>query len=346
LNAAVAGQLRAPGVLDQQVRRMVADDRADALVSNFAGQWLQLRNLEAKVAPDLLMFPDFDDNTRRAFRRETEMLFGHILRENKSVLELLNADYTFVNERLARHYGIAGVRGAQFRRVQLDDPRRRGLLGKGSVLLVSSYPDRTSPVLRGAWIMEEIVGTPPQPPPPGVETNLPALDTGVALSVRDRLARHRTKPSCNQCHGVIDPLGQALENYDAVGEWRTRERDTGVSIDPNGRLANGKPVSSPVDLRAALTAEPEKFVQTVVQNLMTYALGRRLEYYDMPAVRAIVRESQRHGYTFESLAIGVARAEPFRMRTAPEPAKTETVAAAQSDAVTNAGASGDAAGGR
>jgi len=258
----------------------------------------------------------------------------------------LNAPYTFVNERLARHYGIDGVVGDRFRRVELKDPERFGLFGKGSVLMATSYPDRTSPVLRGAWIMEHLLGVPPTPPPPGVNTNLAPVALEQPKSVRERLALHRTNNTCNHCHGVIDPLGQALENYNAVGEWRTRERDSGVPIDPNGRLASGRAVSSPVDLRAALTAEPDKLVQTVAQNLMTYALGRRLEYYDMPAVRAIVRDSQRHGYTFESLAIGVAKSTPFRMRSAPEPAKTETVAAARSDATANAGASRDEAGGR
>jgi len=268
-----------------------------------------------------------------------------LLDDKRSVVDLLNAPYTFVNERLARHYGIGGVVGDRFRRVTLTDPQRFGLFGKGSVLMATSYPDRTSPVLRGAWIMEHLLGVPPTPPPPGLNTNLPPATLEQPKSVRERLALHRTNNTCNHCHGVIDPLGQALENYNAVGEWRMRERDTGVPIDPNGRLASGKPVASPVDLRAALTAEPDKLVQTIVQNLMTYALGRRLEYYDMPDVRAIVRNSQSHGYTFESLATGVAKSTPFRMRSAPEPTKTETVAVVQSDAA-NAGADRDGVGGR
>ena len=292
------------------------------------------------------LFPNFDADLRRAFATEMQMFLTSILLDDKrSVVDLLNAPDTFVNERLARHYGIAGVVGDRFRRVTLTDPQRFGLFGKGSVLMATSYPDRTSPVLRGAWIMEHMLGVPPTPPPPGTNTNLAPALLEQPKSVRERLALHRTSNTCNHCHGVIDPLGQALENYDAVGEWRTRERDTGVAVDPNGRLASGKAVSSPVDLRAALTAEPEKLVQTVVQNLLTYALGRRLEYYDMPAVRAIVRDSRAHGYTFESLAIGVAKSTPFRMRTAPEPAKTDTVAAVQSDSAGSAGGR-DGPGGR
>jgi hypothetical protein len=234
-----------------------------------------------------------------------------------------------VNERLARHYGIPSVRGAQFRRVRLDDPRRFGLFGKGSILMVSSYPDRTSPVLRGAWIMDEIVGAPPQPPPPGVETNLPQLDTGVALSVRDRLARHRTKPSCNQCHGVIDPLGQALEHFDAIGEWRVVERQNGAKIDSSGQLAGGGEVNGPEDLRNALLEDPDHLVQVITEKLMTYALGRGVEYYDMPVVRGIVRDAKRDDYRFATLVMGIAQSAPFRMRSAPEPsAEPGAVAAA------------------
>jgi len=321
---------------------MLGDRRAESLVTNFGFQWLSVRTLDT-IDPDPKLYPNFDADLKRAFETEMQMFLASVLLDDKrSVVDLLNAPYTFVNERLARHYGIDGVVGDRFRRVTLTDPQRFGLFGKGSVLMATSYPDRTSPVLRGAWIMEHLLGVPPTPPPPGLNTNLPPATLEQPKSVRERLALHRTNNTCNHCHGVIDPLGQALENYNAVGEWRMRERDTGVAVDPNGRLASGKPVSSPADLRAALTAEPDKFVQTVVQNLMTYALGRRLEYYDMPAVRAIVRESREHGYTFESLTVGVAKSTPFRMRSAPEPAKTETVA----DAAANAGASRDGAGGR
>jgi uncharacterized protein DUF1588/uncharacterized protein DUF1585/uncharacterized protein DUF1592 len=282
------------------------------------------------IDPDPRLYPNFDGDLRRAFATEMQLFLDSILRDDeRSVVELLNAPYTYVNERLARHYGIAGVFGDRFRRVELKDPQRWGLFGKGSVLMTTSYPDRTSPVLRGAWIMEHVLGVPPTPPPPGVETNLTHVETDRPTSVRERLALHRTNSSCNHCHGVIDPLGQALENYNAVGEWRERERDTGVAIDPNGQLANGTAVSSPTDLREAIAAEPEKFVQTIVTHLMTYALGRRVEYFDMPAAREIVRESAKQNYTFESLVVGLANSTPFRMRTAPEQGQTDTVAAAQ-----------------
>jgi Protein of unknown function (DUF1592)/Protein of unknown function (DUF1588)/Protein of unknown function (DUF1585)/Protein of unknown function (DUF1587)/Protein of unknown function (DUF1595)/Planctomycete cytochrome C len=346
LDLAEAKRLSDPAVYDAQIHRMLGDRRAESLVKNFGFQWLSVRSLDT-IDPDPRLYPNFDADLRRAFATEMQMFLTSILLDDRSsVVDLLNAPYTFVNERLARHYGITGVVGDRFRRVELADPQRFGLFGKGSVLTATSYPDRTSPVLRGAWIMEHLLGVAPTPPPPGVNTNLAPVALEQPKSVRERLALHRTNNTCNHCHGVIDPLGQALENYNAVGEWRVRERDSGVAIDPTGRLANGKAVSSPVDLRAALTAEPEKFVQTVAQNLMTYALGRRVEYYDMPAVRAIVRDSQSRGYTFESLAIGIAKSAPFRMRTAPEPAKTETVAVARSDGATNAPADGGAAGGR
>jgi len=256
---------------------------------------------------------------------------------------LLAARGTVVNGRLARHYGIDGVLGDRFRRVELDDERRYGLFGKGSVLMATSYPDRTSPVLRGAWIMEHILGTPPAPVPPNVETDLAPALGDVPRSVRERLALHRTEPSCNHCHGVIDPLGQALENFDAIGEWRVIERDSGVQVDPTGQLANGTPIAGPADLRRALLAEPDQFVQALTEKLLTYALGRRLEYHDMPVVRRIVREAERDGYRFSSIVMGVARSAPFRMRAAPEPA-------AEPDDVTAAaagsGTAGDRPGGR
>jgi hypothetical protein len=329
LALAEKNELHDPQVYEQQVKRMLADPRSESLVTSFAFQWLGVRRLDA-VDPDPRLFPTFDEDLRDAFRTEMRLFLDSVLRDERaSVLDLLAADYTFVNERLARHYGIASVRGSQFRRVHLEDPRRYGLFGKGSVLMVSSYPDRTSPVLRGAWIMEEIVGTPPQPPPPGVETNLPALETGVALSVRDRLARHRTKPSCNQCHGVIDPLGQALENFDVIGEWREAERQNGAAIDSNGELAGGGAVHGPVDLRNALLEDPDHLVQVLVEKLMTYALGRGLEYTDMPVVRGIVRDAKSQGWRFSAIVMGVAKSVPFTMRVAPEPgADGDTVAAA------------------
>jgi hypothetical protein len=319
LALAEQGKLHEPAVYEAQIERLLADPRSESLVTNFAFQWLGVRRLDA-LDPDPRLFPTFDADLRNAFRTEMRLFLDSVLRgRDSSVLDLLDADYTFVNERLARHYGLPSVRGAQFRRVQLADERRYGLLGKGSVLLVSSYPDRTSPVLRGAWIMEQIVGAPPSPPPPGVETNLPALEPGVALSVRERLARHRTSPSCNQCHGVIDPLGQALENYDPVGEWRVVERQNGAKIDSTGELAGGGAVNGPAELRKALLRDPDRFVRVVTEKLMTYALGRGVEYYDMPTVRAVARDAKRDGYSFSALVKGIANSAAFRMRTVPQP---------------------------
>jgi hypothetical protein len=249
-----------------------------------------------------------------------------LLDDKRSVTELITANYTYVNERLARHYEIGDVRGSQFRRVELTNSNRWGLFGKGSILMATSYPDRTSPVLRGAWIMEHLLNTPPTPPPPGVETNLTPLSEEAPKSVRERLAMHRTVSSCNHCHGVIDPLGQALENYNAIGEWRVAERDSGVKIDATGTMANGIPVNSPDELRAALSADPEQLALTIVQNLLTYALGRTVEYYDMPTVRAIVRDSAAHNYSFASMVMGIATSTPFRMRTSPEDGDDATVA--------------------
>jgi hypothetical protein len=329
LELAESNRLSEPRVYEEQVRRMFADERSMSLVTNFGFQWLSVRGLEA-AEPDAVLYPSFDVELRDAFVKEMELYLDSILRdERRSVVEVLTAKHTFVNERLARHYGIGDVRGDRFRRVQLEDPNRWGVLGKGSVLLATSYPDRTSPVLRGAWIMEHLLGIPPTPPPPGVETNLTAVSLEQPKSVRERLALHRSEPSCNHCHGVIDPLGQALENYNAIGEWRVRERDTGVPIDSTGELADGRPVNSPIELREALSAEPEKFVQTVAQNLMTYALGRAVEYHDMPAVRAIVRDSARDNHSFASLVMGVASSPPFKMRTAPDAVVDEAVAAAE-----------------
>jgi hypothetical protein len=328
LALAESNRLSDPEVYARQVARLLADPRSRSLVTNFAFQWLSVRDIEV-IDPDPKLYPNFDIDLRNAFAKEMELFADSILRdERRSVLELLTASHTFVNERLARHYGISGVLGDRFRRVELADPHRWGLFGKGSVLLATSYPDRTSPVLRGAWVMEHVLGVPPTPPPPGVETNLTA-STERPTSVRERLALHRTQSSCNHCHGVIDPLGQALENFDAVGEWRARERDSGVTIDSTGNLADGRAVNSPSELREAIAAEPEKFVQTVTQNLMTYALGRRVEYYDMPAVRAVVREAAESDYSFAAIVKGVAESTPFRLRSAPEVAASDSVAATE-----------------
>jgi hypothetical protein len=315
LALAARRELHEPEILEREVRRMLGDPRSRSLVTNFAFQWLGVRRLDA-IDPDPRLYPNFDEDLRRAFQKEMELFLDSILRERTSVVDLLTAKHTFVNERLARHYGLADVRGDQFRRVELSDPRRFGLLGKGSVLMVTSYPDRTSPVLRGAWIMEQILASPPDPPPPGVETNLAVGE--VPRSVRERLALHRTQPSCNQCHGVIDPLGQALENFNAVGEWRIRERDTGVLVDPTGTTSLGQAANSPEELRAALTSDPTLFVHAVAEKLMIFALGRGLEYYDMPVVRRVVAEAESDDYSFESIVLGIARSVPFRMRSAPE----------------------------
>jgi len=329
LNAAIAGQLRVPGTLDAQVRRMVADERTDALVSNFAGQWLQLRNLESKVAPDLLMFPDFDDNTRRAFRRETEMLFGYILRENRSVLELLNADYTFVNERLAKHYGIPGVYGERFRKVKVTDPNRFGLLGQGSVLSLTAVATRTSPVYRGKYILANLLDTPPIPPPPNVPTLEESNKTGAvqAKTLREQVEKHRAVQPCAGCHSIIDPPGFALEHFNSVGQWRETD-EQGRSIDANGVLADGTKVDGPVALRNAILKRPDAFATVITSRLLTYALGRGLEPSDMPVVRKIVKKAALDDYRFAAIISGIVESPVFQMRTRLEPSET-TVAQAK-----------------
>lgn len=319
LNLAADGRLSDPEVLDAQVTRMLADPRAETLVTNFAFQWLEVRALK-QIQPDTRLFPDFDDDLRAAFTQEMELFLHSILLGDASVVDLLTAKYTFVNDRLARHYGIPGVRTDAFQRVELTDSHRFGLLGKGAVLLATSYPDRTSPVLRGVWIMDHLLGTPPSSPPPGVSTNLTAVEGARPASVRERLAMHRSVPSCNHCHGVIDPYGQPLESFDAVGQWRTRERDTGVAVDPVGMMAGtGREVTGPDDLREALVADPDQFVQTLTEKLMTFALGRGVEYYDMPTIRAIVRQAEAAGYRFDSIVRGIVHSAAFTMSTVPEP---------------------------
>ena len=322
LDAAAAGRLREPEVLTAQMHRMLADDRSDALVNNFTGQWLQLRNLEAKVVPDLLMFPDFDDNIRKGFRTETEMFFGYILREDRSSLELLNADYTFVDERLARHYGIQGVYGPQFRRVKLTDPNRRGLLGQGSILAMTSVATRTSPVYRGKYVLSTFLNTPPPPPPP----NVPSLDESnkdskVPKTVRAQLELHRKNQPCAGCHRVIDPAGFALENFDSVGVWRDKGPD-GAPLDVAGTLADGSQVNGPAALRNAILSRPDAFVTIVTEKMLTYALGRGLEPADMPVVRRIVKKAAQNDYRLSSIIIGIVESAPFQMRTKLEPAET------------------------
>ena len=312
---AAAGQLSDPDVLEQQVRRMLADPRSRAIVDNFAGQWLQLRNL-ASVEPDLLGYPDFDDNLREGFREETSLFFESILREDRSVVDLLTADYTYLNERLARHYGIGGVHGSDFRRVELDDDARHGLLGHGSILTVTSFPHRTSPVVRGAWVLENLLGTPPPDPPDDVpaleETDPESLDS---QPLRVRLQRHRDNPACAGCHNIMDPIGFAMEQFDAIGRFRTRDA-RGNPIDASGQLASGQPIDGVSSLREALVERPEFFVHTFAEKLLTYAIGRGLEYYDMPTVRAIVDNAADEDYRMSAIVLEVVNSAPFRMKVA------------------------------
>ena len=315
VDLAARGELSDPAVLDHQVRRMLADPRSQALVENFAGQWLYLRNLRS-ITPDTTRFPAFDDNLRQALRRETELLFVSQLREDRSVHDLLRADYTFVNERLARHYGIPNVYGNHFRRVEYNNDRRAGLLGHGSILTVTSYPHRTSPVLRGKWLLENLLGAPPPPPPP----DIPELDedtTGTApATMRERMAQHRASPACATCHAKIDPLGFALENFDAVGRWRAGEDGTATAIDASGALPDGAPFDGPAAFRDALLREPwaSEFVTTVTEKLLTYALGRGLDHRDASAVRRILRNARADDYRWSSLILGIVESMPFQMR--------------------------------
>jgi uncharacterized protein DUF1592/uncharacterized protein DUF1588/uncharacterized protein DUF1585/uncharacterized protein DUF1587/uncharacterized protein DUF1595 len=312
LDAAIQGKLRQPAVLERTVRRMLTEHRAESFVTNFAGQWLYLRNLDTS-APDARLFPDFDDNLRQSFRQETELFFESILREDRSVLDLLRANYTFLNERLAKHYGVPGVYGSRLRKVAFSDGIRGGLLGQGSILTVSSYGNRTSPVLRGKWILSNLLASPPPPPLP----NVPLLrepESGKPMSVRDRLAEHRNNAACRSCHSVIDPPGFALENFDAVGRWRNE--DNGAAIDASGSLA-GASFTGPAGLRQALLSKPELFVSTVTEKLMTYGLGRGLEFYDAPAVRKVVHEAAGQDYRFSALVLGIVKSAPFQMRRTP-----------------------------
>jgi mono/diheme cytochrome c family protein len=313
LTVAVQGRLRSPGTLQQQVQRMLKDERADALVSNFAAQWLYLRDLQARRPNDRL-FPDFDDGLRQALLRETELFFGSMLREDRSAVDLLRADYTFLNERLAQHYGIPNVYGSHFRRVTLGaDHVRAGLLGQGSVLTLTSYATRTSPVVRGKWILENILGAPPPPPPPNVPALKETTDGGKVLTMRDRMAQHRTNAVCASCHARMDPLGFALENFDAVGRWRTRD-ESGSPIDASAALPEGTTFDGIKGLRQVLLAHPELFVTTLVEKLLTYAVGRQLGHADAPAVRGIVRAAAAADYRFSSVIAGIVSSTPFQMR--------------------------------
>ena len=319
IDLAVRGELSDPATLDAEINRMLTDPRSSALVENFAFQWLKLRALN-EADPDDESYPEYDPGLRDDMIEEMRLFIGSIMQEDRSIVELLSADYSFINERLAFNYGIADIRGDNFRRVYLDDEVRHGLLGKGAVLMVSSYANRTSPVLRGAYIMENLIGVEPASPPPNVEA-FPETPEGsdIALTVRERLESHRANPSCAGCHDVMDPLGLALENFDGIGAWRERDSDAGnVLIDASGRLASGEPINGVNDLRAALLRRPEQFAQTFTRKLLTYALGRSVEFGDMPTVRSITRAAAEQNYKFSSILKDIINSDQFRMSTAPE----------------------------
>jgi cytochrome c551/c552 len=328
MSVAIQGKLHDPAVLERQTRRMLADERSSALATNFADQWLYLRELKSSN-PDGREFPDFDDNLRQAFQRETEMLFESVQHEDRSVLALLDADYTFVNERLAKHYGIPNVYGPDFRRVPVPSDARRGLLGQGSMLLVTSNANRTSPVQRGKWILENLLASPPPLPPPNVPPLKENSDAAAATSVRERMEQHRANPACAGCHKIMDPIGLALENFDGVGHWRTV--DAGFKIDAAGQLVDGTRVDGPASLRQALLARPEAFVGALTEKLLMYGVGRETKYYDMPVVRSVMRDAAPSGkgpadrYRFSELVLGIVKSAPFQMRMK-EAAPTETTA--------------------
>jgi hypothetical protein len=320
---AASGRLREPEVLRAQVKRMLADPRSETLASNFAFQWLNIAKLD-EIDPDANIFP-YAGDPRADFRTELRLFIDSVFREDRSVLDLLGAKHTYLNERLALHYGIRNVRGDQWRRVELSDSKRWGLLGKGGVLMLTSYPNRTSPVLRGAWVLERITGTPPAPPPPNVEALKDAKPGEKPKTLKAQMALHREKPSCFSCHSVMDPLGFALEGFDAVGKWREKDRLAGEVIDASGELPDGTVVNGPDDLRNALLANPEQFVQTLTEKLMTYGLGRLVEHHDMPTVRAIVREAAKDDYRFSSIVMQIVQSDPFQKRQVPaEPVGQKT----------------------
>ena len=319
IEVAERGRLSRSKEFEQQVRRMLADPRAEALATRFASQWLRLQDLE-DIQPDALTYPYFDETLSEAMNRETELFFSHLVEEDRPVLELLTADYTFVNERLARHYGVPGIIGPEFRKMSYPDDTRRGLLGHGSILTMTSHADRTSPVLRGKWVLEVLLGSPPPPPPPDVPAfeEVGEAEEGRFLTVRERMEQHRVNPACRSCHVVIDPIGLALENFDVTGAWRIR--DGGNMVDPESELYDGTPLASPEDLRNALLSRPEVFYRVFTENLMAYALGRRLEYYDMPTVRAIVKDAGENGFKLSAFILGVAKSAAFTSAKAPRPA--------------------------
>jgi hypothetical protein len=310
LDLAERGALRSPEVLEAQVNRMMLDSRFSGFIENFVGQWLYLRNIE-DIYPDPASFPEFDENLRSAFQEETKLFLNDQIRSDRSVRELLSADYSYVNQRLAEHYGIQGIYGNRFRKVALQGAERGGLLGHGSLMMVTSYPNRTSPVLRGKFILENFLGGPPPEPPP----NVPALETssdGKKLTMREAMAMHRENPACRVCHAAMDPIGFSLENYDALGKWRTRF--AGQDIDASGLLPDGNTFDGPHGLRSLMLSRPDDFVGTITEKLMRFALGRSLEYFDMPEIRAIVRAAKKEDYRWSQVILGVVQSTPFQMR--------------------------------
>jgi hypothetical protein len=308
LDVAIQGKLRDPGVLEKQTRRMLADQRSDALVTNFGDQWLYLRELKS-ARPEAR---GFNDNLRQAFRRETELLLESIVREDRNVVDLLNADYTYVNETLARHYGIPGIKGTHFKRILLQDEKRRGLLGQSSFLLVTSVANRTSPVSRGKWVLENLLGTPAPLPPPNVPPLPESEGEQQPLSIRQKMEEHRRNPACAACHKIMDPIGFSLENFDLIGKYRTT--DGGVKIDASGQLVDGTRLDGPASLRQALLSRSDVFVRTMTEKLLTYGTGRALKYYDMPVVRSITQDASKNDNRFSSLILGIVKSDPFQMR--------------------------------
>jgi len=326
LTLAETNKLHEESILNEQIERMLADPLAASLTERFAYQWLNIDGVDA-IDPDPRLFPDFDDDLGEAFKQELVMFVDSILRSDRSVLDLLDANHTFVNERLARHYGIDSVRGTQFQKISLEDKNRWGLLGKGGLLMLTSYPNRTSPVLRGAYVLETLIGTPPSAPPPGIDIDIDTKPGQRVLTLRERMENHREQPSCNQCHGVIDPLGMALENFNAVGQWRDIDRQARAPIDAKGIMASGQPVTGVADLRDALRSRPDQFVQTLTEKLMTYALGRAVEAHDMPLVRRIVRQANEYDNRFDAIIKAIVESDVFLMKALPlEDEHTEVVA--------------------
>jgi len=311
ITVASQGKLRDPAVFERQVRRLLADPRSEALTTNFAGEWLHLQNLKG-VNPDLFLYPNFDKTLSQSMRRETELLFDSILREDRGILDLMNANYTFVDERLAKHYGIPNILGNRFRRVTLTDPNRFGLLGQGSILMLTSTATRTSPVQRGKYVMEVLLGTPPPPPPGNVPALKEATDTGKPMPVRERTEEHRKNPVCAACHKMMDPIGFSLENFDAVGVWRTN--DSGFRVDATGQMYDGTKLDGPASVRRAVLNHSDAFIGTFTENLLAYGLGRVIDYRDMPFVRGIERDAAKNGNRFSSFILAITKSIPFQMR--------------------------------